>query len=219
MKPILALMGILGFGSPGVGQSTEIALPAPRLEGGLILTDAIRQRRSLRTLAATPLSLETVGQLLWAAQGITSPDGLRTAPSAGALYPLELHLVAGAVEGLAEGCYRYHPDRHSLTPEVEGDLRAALASAALGQVWIAEAPALVVIAAVPQRTTRKYGERGIRYVHMEAGHAGQNLLLQATGLGLRAVVVGAFSDQAVQQLLGWSSSEVPLAILPVGYPP
>jgi SagB-type dehydrogenase family enzyme len=218
MQRILALMGVLGLGSPGVADAAELVLPAPNLQQRAALSDALLQRRSVRKLAPTPLSLETVAQLLWAAQGISSPDGLRTAPSAGALYPLELHLVAGAVEGLADGSYRYDPGRHSLTLTREGDLRQALAAAALGQNWIADAPILVVIAAVPERTTRKYGERGTRYVQMEAGHAGQNLLLQAVGLGLRAVVVGAFRDQTVQRLLGLASNEQPLEIVPVGYP-
>ena len=141
----------------------------------------------MREFAPEPLSLQTAAQLLWAAQGISSPHGLRTAPSGGALYPLELHLVAGKVAGLPAGIYRYDPAEHGLTRTARGDLRPALARAALNQSWIGEAPAAVVIAAVPRRSTRKYGERGIRYVHIEVGHAGQNLLLQAAGLGLGGV--------------------------------
>ena len=120
--------------------------------------------------------------------------------------------------GLPAGSYRYDPAEHGLTRIVRGDLRPALARAALNQSWIADAPAAVVIAAVPRRSTRKYGERGIRYVHIEVGHAGQNLLLQATAVGLGGTVVGAFDDSAVQRLLELPDGEHPLAILPVGYP-
>ncbi len=215
---ILALIAALSCGRPNVADAGEYKLPELRLQDPMPLTETLRLRRSVRDYAPAALTLEAAAQLLWAAQGITSPDGLRTAPSAGALYPLELHLVAGKVEGLPDGSYRYDPERHSLTLTAPGDLRSALAHAALDQSWIARAPAVVVIAAVPKRTTRKYGERGIRYVHIEVGHAGQNLLLQAVGLGLRSVVVGAFRDRAVQQLLGLASDEHPLAILPVGYP-
>ncbi len=201
-----------------MADAVEFRLPAPHLQGAMTMSDTLRQRRSVREFAPTPLSLETAAQLLWSAQGITSPDGLRTAPSAGALYPLELHLVAGAVEGLPDGSYRYDPVHHSLTLTAEGDLRSALAHAALDQSWIIPAPAMVVIAAVPMRTTQKYGERGTRYVHIEVGHAGQNLLLQAVALGLHSVVVGAFRDHTVQRLLGLATDEHPLTILPVGYP-
>ena len=194
----------------------SLQLPPPLLQGELVQT--LQQRRSLREFAPKPLSLESISRLLWAAQGITSPRGLRTAPSAGALYPLELHLVAGQVEGLPAGSYRYDPRSHGLQPCVRGDLRLGLARAALNQSWIAQAPAVVVIAAVPKRTTRKYGERGIRYVHIEVGHAGQNLLLQAVALGLGGTVVVAFGDDAVQRLLGLSAGEQPLVIVPVGHP-
>jgi len=197
-------------------DAESLRLPEPHLQGELAQT--MQQRRSLREFAAKPLSLEMVARLLWAAQGISSPDGLRTAPSGGALYPLELHLVAGKVAGLPAGSYRYDPAEHGLTRIVRGDLRPALARAALNQSWIAEAPAAVVIAAVPRRSTPKYGERGIRYVHIEVGHAGQNLLLQATALDLGGTVVGAFDDAAVQRLLELPDGEHPLAILPVGYP-
>ena len=197
-------------------DAESLRLPEPHLQGELAQT--MQQRRSVREFAPKPLSLETVARLLWAAQGISSPDGLRTAPSGGALYPLELHLVAGQVAGLPAGSYGYDPAEHGLTGTVRGDLRPALARAALNQSWIADAPAAVVIAAVPRRSTRKYGERGIRYVHIEVGHAGQNLLLQATAVGLGGTVVGAFDDAAVQRLLELPDGEHPLAILPVGYP-
>jgi SagB-type dehydrogenase family enzyme len=155
---------------------------------------------------------------LWAAQGITSREGYRTAPSAGALYPLELHLVAGQVEGLPAGSYRYDPARHLLKNEKSGDMRQAVAAIALQQEWMAEAPAMVVISAVDARTRIKYGNRGARYVLMEVGHAAQNLLLQAVALKLAGATVGAFQDKQLHQLLGLGDEEQPLIILPVGHP-
>ena len=137
--------------------------------------------------------------------------------SAGALYPLELHLVAGDVEGLQAGSYRYNPKHHTLKAETLGDLRSALAQAALNQDWIAQAPVIVVVGAVYSRTTRKYGRRGARYVHMEVGHATQNLLLQAEAMGLGSATVGAFDDDLLQRLLRLPEDESPLAILPLGY--
>ena len=140
--------------------------------------------------------------LALAAQGITHSEGLRTAPSAGALYPLEVYLVAGRVATLPAGIYRYDPRRHQLVPTVSGDRRRELTLAALHQSWIADAPAVVVIAAVFRRTSTKYGGRGERYVHIEAGHAAENVCLQAVALGLGTTIVGAFSDAEVKRLLG-----------------
>lgn len=193
-------------------------LPSPSAGEDTCLTSILEQRRTTRTFASRSISLTEVAQLLWAAQGITSHDGFRTAPSAGALYPLELHLVAGQVDGLPPGSYRYDPVRGALKAEIRTDLRHAIAAAALDQDWIAHAPAIVVVSAVDARTTRKYGRRGIRYIHMEVGHASQNLLLQAVALGLTGATVGAFDDERLQRLLKLPGQEHPLIILPVGYP-
>ena len=193
-------------------------LPEPNLEANACLNPILQQRRTNRAFASRPVSITEVAQLLWAAQGITSHEGYRTAPSAGALYPLELHLVSGQVEGLPTGSYRYDPVRRALEAEMPGDLRHAIAEAALQQDWIAQAPAIVVVSAVNARTTAKYGRRGIRYVYMEAGHTSQNLLLQAVALGLAAATVGAFDDERLQRLLNLTEEERPLVILPVGYP-
>jgi SagB-type dehydrogenase family enzyme len=182
------------------------------------LNPILQQRRTHREFAPQGVSLTQVTQLLWAAQGVTSREGYRTAPSAGALYPLELHLIAGQVEGLPNGSYRYDTMHHSLQSEKMGDLRKEIAAAALHQDWIEQAPAIVVISAYDARTTKKYGSRGLRYVHMEVGHASQNLLLQAVALGLAAATVGAFDDERLQQLLGLTHEERPLVIHPVGYP-
>jgi SagB-type dehydrogenase family enzyme len=148
------------------------------------------------------LTSAQLGQVLWAAQGVTGGTGLRTAPSAGGLYPLELYVVAGEVADFQPGIYQYQVDRHVLALSAAGDHRADLAAATLGQGWVALAPAIIVVAAAYGRTTAKYGDRGVRYVHMEAGHAAQNVCLQATAIGLGCVVVGLFDDREVKRLIG-----------------
>ena len=213
---IVAVMGLLG-GEACMADNDIYSLPEPGLEADSCLNPILQQRRTHRAFASRPVSLTQVAQLLWAAQGATSHGGYRTAPSAGALFPLELHLVSGQIDGLPDGSYRYNPGAHALRAEVTGDLRQAVAEAALHQDWIAQAPAIVVVSAVDARTTRKYGRRGIRYVHMEVGHASQNLLLQAVALGLAGATVGAFDDERLQQVLQLSEDERPLVILPVGH--
>ncbi|MDH3217572.1 MAG: SagB/ThcOx family dehydrogenase [Candidatus Krumholzibacteria bacterium] len=195
---------------------TIIALPAPRLESEQSLESALGNRRSIREYAKTSLSLQEVSQLLWATQGITADDGGRTAPSAGALYPLEIYLVAGRVASLDPGVYHYRTQDHGLVKRADGDKRAALARAALKQDCVRDGAAVVVFAAVYARTKKKYGDRGARYVHIEVGHAAQNTCLQATALGLGTVPVGAFDDNAVRKTLGLPSNERVLYLVPVG---
>jgi SagB-type dehydrogenase family enzyme len=188
-------------------------LPPPHLEGALSLEEALQARRSVRTFTDEPLTLEEIGQLLWAAQGITDARGYRTAPSAGALYPLEVYAVT------PEGVFHYDPAQHALLTVIAGDARDALSAAALGQQPVLEAPFILVITAVYERTEAKYGaDRGPRYVHLEAGHAGQNVLLQAVALGLGAVPIGAFHDDEVQQVLALPSDHLPLYLIPIGHP-
>jgi len=192
-------------------ESQVTALPTPRVKGTLTLEETLAQRRSVREFSTTSLTLAELGQLLWAAQGITDPAGLRTAPSAGALYPLEVYAVT------REGVYHYEPQEHELTVQVQGDVRSALYEAALRQDAVLNAPAVIVIAAVYARTAQKYGEeRSPRYVHLEAGHAAQNVLLQAVALNLGAVPVGAFLDDNVKQVLELPSNQEPLYLIPVG---
>jgi SagB-type dehydrogenase family enzyme len=211
--------------SPGVTteavapDATVVALPEPARAGETSLEEALGQRRSGREYADEPLTRRELGQLLWAAQGITSDEGGRTAPSAGALYPLELFAVTRDVEGIDPGVWRYQPEEHALSPVREGDRTAALRAASLDQSPVGEAPASIVIAGVQERTEVKYGERSERYVILEAGHAAQNLVLQATALGLAAVTIGAFDDAEVQQVLGLAADEDPLYVIPVGRPP
>jgi SagB-type dehydrogenase family enzyme len=173
-------------------------------------------RRSIRSYTGDLLTLPEVAQLLWAAQGVTDPTGFRTAPSAGALYPLELYVVAGDVRDLSPGVYRYEPLEHGLVRTMEGDKRVELADAALGQDFVGEGAIIIVFTAVYERTTGKYGDRGIRYVHMEVGHAAQNLCLQAAAMDLGVVTVGAFYDEEVGQLLDLPGDEQPLYVIPVG---
>ena len=166
--------------------------------------------------------------VLWAAYGVVEHAGpgwyRRTSPSAGATYPLELYVVIGergvrAGSGFLEaGVYKYDPLTHSLTAVKGGDRRRELWEAALRQDWVRDAPVSIVICAVYSRTTQRYGDRGVRYVHMEAGHAGQNIYLMATALGLGTVAVGAFDDDAVARVVGASRDEAPLYIFPLGVP-
>ncbi len=206
-------------GGPEEATMPIIELPPPRLAGELAFEAALAHRRSVRDFAARPLTLAQLGQVLWAAQGITGRRWpMRTAPSAGGLYPLEVFVVAGQVDGLEDGIYRYRPAGHGLVHLKDGDHRRALARAALGQGWIAQAPATLVIAGVVARTAAKYGQRAGRYMFMEAGHAAQNVYLQAQSEGLGTTAVGAFKDSAVQALLGMAADEAPLYLLPVGVP-
>lgn len=198
---------------------TVVRLPGPSPSARLTVEDALERRRSARRYGRRPLRLEEISRLAWAAQGVTGPAGGRTAPSAGALYPLVLYVVAGKVEELPPGVYRYDPPGHRLVRVAPGDARPELARAALGQAWVGDAPAALVLAARPDRTTGKYGRRGIRYVHIEVGHAAQNVYLQAEALGLGTVMVGAFRDDQVARVLDLPAAEMPLGILPVGPPP
>jgi len=195
---------------------TEIELPEPRHDSGVSIEETLLERRSVRDYTGEPLTLEEVSQLLWAAQGTTDPRGYRTAPSAGATYPLDIYVVVGDVESLAEGVYHYESAEHKLVKVLDGDWRAQLAGAALGQSWVKNGAVNIVFTAVYERTTRRYGDRGIRYVHMEAGHAAQNVYLQATALGLGTVVIGAFRDDRVKEILNLPENEQPLYIMPVG---
>ena len=194
----------------------KIKLPEPCNTSNTSVETALSQRRSIRAYSRDNLTIEEVSQLLWSAQGITSAGGGRTAPSAGALYPLELYLVVGDVEGVDKGVYWYRPEEHELEKVTEGDIRAELADAALGQECVRDAAIDIVFTAVYERTTRKYGERGVRYAHMEAGHAAQNVYLQAVSLDLGTVVIGAFNDSKVKKVVNLGERENPLDIMPVG---
>jgi len=203
-------------GDPVIKEET-IELMKPEMDGSMPLEKAINQRVSRRNFKDTPLGKDKVSQLLWSAgskgvDAITGPT--RVAPSAGATHPMELHLVAGRVEGLDAGTYRYLFEDHSLERVGEEDVRKELAEAALGQEFIAEAPVSIVVAAHYEKTTGRYGERGKRYVHMEAGNISQNIYLQAEALNLGTVAIGAFHDNEVAALL--KEGGTPLMIMPAG---
>ena len=193
-----------------------VSLPEPRLTGDVSLEQALLERRSVRDYADEPVSVEDLSQLLWAAQGVTADWGGRTAPSAGALYPLEVEVVAVRVSGLDPGAYRYVSGAHHLVPVHPGDITGEVLAASGDQGSVGDAAAVLVISAVYERTTAKYGERGIRYVHMEAGHAAQNVYLQVTALGLGCVVIGAFDEDRLSEALGLPEDETPLYLIPVG---
>jgi len=192
-------------------MSEIIKLSEPNKSGSMSLEQAINVRRSRRQFLPKPLTLEQISQLAWAAQGQDSGSRYRTTPSAGATYPLELFIIND------KGMFHYLPDKHSLEKLTDRDLRAALASAAWGQQFIQAAPLTMVFAAQFNRTTGRYGERGIRYVYMEAGHAAQNVHLQAEALGLGSVAVGAFDDAAVSKVLSLPRNLEPLYMVAVGY--
>jgi SagB-type dehydrogenase family enzyme len=190
----------------------EMALPEPRRQGALSLEEALAQRRSVRSFTEEKLTLEEISQLLWAAQGMTANWGGRTAPSAGALYPLEVYVAT------ADGLYHYAPQGHKAIIESQDDLRQGLWEAGLKQDAIRSAPVVFVITAIEERTAGKYGSRAERYVKLEAGHACQNILLQAVALNLGAVPIGAFYDDQVQAVLSLPADHEPLYLIPVGHP-
>jgi SagB-type dehydrogenase family enzyme len=190
----------------------EMALPEPRLKGEMSLEETLIQRRSVRSFTDEELTLEEISQLLWAAQGMTALWGGRTAPSAGALYPLEVYVAT------ANGLYHYVPQEHKAIIESQDDLRLKIWEAGLKQDAIRNAPVVFVITAVYERTAKKYGDRAERYVKLEAGHACQNILLQAVALDLGAVSIGAFYDDQVQAALSLPPDHEPLYLIPVGHP-
>lgn len=220
---LLSMVGVLHVAGCAAGPQAmvsptaapgdnEMPLPAPNLQGEMSLEEAIANRRSVREFTDEPLSFNEISQLLWAAQGTTDPRGLRSAPSAGALYPLELYVAT------AEGAYHYLPRGHALQVVWEEDRRPDLWEAGLKQSALQEAAAILVVTAVYQRTEAKYGERAERYVKLEAGHAAQNILLQAVALELGAVPIGAFYDDQVQAALALPGDHLPLYLIPVGHP-
>ena len=194
----------------------SIKLPQACFEGRISIEQALLRRRSVRNYSSTPLKINEISQILWAAQGLTGASRYRTAPSAGALYPLEVFLSSGNVSELDSGIYRYNPSRHEIAMTLSGDKRPDLCRAGLNQSSLRRAPAVVIFCAIFERVTGHYGQRGIRYVYMEAGHAIQNACLQAIGLGLGSVIIGAFNDDDVRHILGLSPDEQPLLLLPVG---
>ena len=201
-------------------------LPAPATDGEISVEKALANRRSQRRFQDSALSAEQLSQILWAAYGVTAPKperptlrgGLRTAPSAGALYPFEIYAVVGNVKDIAPGTYKYDPQEHKIVRTIDKDMREELCAAALGQKMVKETPVTVFYSAVFSRMTNKYGERGReRYVCMDLGHSAQNIYLQAEALNLGTCAIGAFVDSEVSRVLQLPEEEEPLYFMPVGY--
>ena len=198
----------------------KMNLPKPSFKGSVSVEAAIKHRRTIRSYQSKSLTLEQLSQIFWAAQGITEDRGYkRSAPSGGALYPMDIYGVVGenGVEKLNAGIYHYDPHKHAVLLVTEGDLRKDVARTAFSQMWIAESPLNLVITAEYSRITGKYRTRGKRYAMIEAGHIGQNIFLQAEALGLRAGIVGAFHDKDVNRIMRINRSHEPLLIMPLGY--
>ena len=201
-------------------QGAVMKLPQPKMEGSISVERAIRQRRTIRVYSSQILHLDQLSQLLWSAQGITGSRRFkRAAPSAGALYPMDVYAVVGqnSVVQIDAGVYRYEPRAHRLLLITRQDMRDRIARAAISQMWMANAPINLVITAEYSRVMGKYGKRGIRYAQIEAGHIGQNLFLQAEALGLKAGIVGAFHDKELAEVMKLPRSHEPLLIMPIGY--
>jgi len=194
----------------------QIVLPQPSFTSDISVEEALKNRRSIREYKDQPLSMHELAQLLWAAQGVTDEQGFRTAPSAGGLYPLELYIVSQNVAGLEQAIYKYHPKGHILDKVISTNKIEQIVSAAYDQEFISGAPAIIIMTGVAERTTKKYGERGERYVYIEAGHAAQNIYLQAYALGLGTVTVGGFDSEKLQSILNLSEGEEPIYIMPIG---
>jgi SagB-type dehydrogenase family enzyme len=190
-----------------------IELTEPSKTNKYTLYDALLNRRSVRDFSGREIEPEKISMLLWAAQGITEKGkGFRTAPSAGALYPLDVFLFN------KDGVFQYLPDGHKLLQLRANDMRNELFKACLFQGSVAKADTVLAITAVYERTTGKYGNRGIRYADIEAGHVCQNILLAAVSLELGAVPIGAFEDDKILEILNLSKKYTPIYIIPIGYP-
>ena len=215
LKIFCLIFLLLSHGGLSFGEETNntyktyagakmIKLPQPNYKG-MPVEGAIKKRRSVRSYSKKALTLPQLSQLLFAAQGVTgSVSGyeLRAAPSAGALYPMEVYLAVNNVEELSRGIYHYNIQKHALELLKEGDFRKEIINAGLWQDTLGEAQVTFVLSAVFERTQRKYKDRSLRYIYMEAGHISQNISLQAVSLGLGSVCVGAFYDEQVNRLIG-----------------
>ena len=193
-----------------------IKLPGPKISGGISIEEAIKGRRSVRDYTSESVTPEELSQILWAAQGITGKSRGRAAPSAGATYPLELYVVVERVTGLDPGLYHYLPKEHAIERFMSGSYSPILSAAALNQPAVRDAAVNLVFAAVYERTTTRYGERGIRYVHIDVGHASENVYLQCRSLGLGTVAVGAFDNARANESLKLRKEEAVVYIMPIG---
>ena len=213
-----------------IQKENIIKLPAPYHDGKVSLENALNNRRSIREYSEDSLSISEISQILWAAQGITQKienplsywrgeqwmGGLRTAPSAGGLYPIELYIAVGKVKGLSQGLYKYNPQQHTIINVLEGDKRVDISNAALKQSCIRRGAVSIIIIGVYKRTSFKYGKRAEQYVQIECGAVCQNIYLQSYALDLGTVFVGAFKDDSLKFTLNIPEDEYPLGIMPIG---
>jgi len=195
-----------------------VALPPPAHDGPVALEAAVFNRRSVRAYSTVALSLEELSQLVWVAQGISHPEGYRTVASAGALYPLDLYVLVGRVEDIEPGVYKYVPRAHQLDEVALGNAWDRLWSTVLANRQVKESAAVFAITARYEPIVNKYGAGSEKFVHMEVGHAVQNVYLQAAALGLATVVVGSFVDNEVSAIFGCPENEIPMVLMPVGRP-
>jgi SagB-type dehydrogenase family enzyme len=197
-------------------ENNLISLPRVKFTGKTSVEEALYKRRSIRHFLDKTISLPEISRVLWAAQGINAKYGKRTAPSAGATYPLEIYLNVSNVESLSPGIYRYYMAKHALYKLIQEDQKSAFTSAALGQSFIEQAAAIIIITAIFERTTNRYGKRGIQYIHQEAGAAAQNIHLQVVSLNIGTVMVGAFHEDRVKEIMNFPANEQPLLLMPLG---
>ena len=231
---LVVFVGVLGayyFYQPNKSSSTTSAnryvinvtyLPSPQLSGNMSVETAIQNRRSVRSFSNQALNISSISQILWSAQGITdNQSNLRATPSAGQVYPLEMYVVVGngSVNGLAPGAYHYVPSNNTLEKTVNGDLRSQLSSIATGQQSVNQAPVDFVITGNYKKMIDKYKDPTLctRFVDIEAGHAGENMYLEAESMGIATVAIGSFNETQITQLLELPQNETPLYIFPTGY--
>lgn len=214
----VVLFALAGTAALAQGAPQAIKLAEPRHQGAMSVEAALAARQSVRALAGDSVALADVGQLLWAAQGVNRANGHRTAPSAGATYPLELYLVASRVSGLPGGVYHYAVAGHALEPVAPGDRLHEFVDGAVHQAWVADAAAVIVFTAVSGRTAQRFGARAERFVAMDVGASAENVYLQAVALGLGTTFAGSVQDSAAARILGLPADRVPMGIMPVGRP-
>ena len=200
-----------------MNDTKTVILPKPDLSGTMPIEQTLQKRRSIRSYSDKPLTLQEISQLAWSAQGISDErSGFRTAPSAGATYPMEIYLLVTGLADVADGVYRYNNRKHTLEKKINGDMRQNLFEVSLRQPSITNAPVVMVITGVLERTEQRYGQRALRYVYMEAGHVAQNVYLQGVVLDVGTVVIGAFQDEGVSRVMELEDGEHPLYIMPLG---
>jgi SagB-type dehydrogenase family enzyme len=196
----------------------RLALAVPEGKDAGTLNGALTRRRSVREYQEKPISLEQVSRLLWAAQGVTGVGGLRTSPSAGAIYPLKAYVIASQVAGLAAGVYRYEPDTNELAFVESGDRRKVLCQAAMGQECVAMSPMAVLLVSWDKRMKGEFGDFAEKLVLIESGHAAQNFLLEAVSMGLGGIGLAKFDGDAIRAAVPFRSDEEPRYLLLAGYP-